>query len=55
MVDHKEYKEKYNNAENGIRALKEKYTQCAALSNSKDDLEAKQNITQVCFTQHSET
>ena len=48
VEDHAEYKEKYGKAETCIQGIKEKYTRCTALSNSKDDLETKQTITQVC-------
>ena len=48
VEDHAEYKEKYGKAETCIRGIKEKYAQCVALTNSKDDLETKQTITQVC-------
>ena len=48
VEDHAEYKETYGKAETCIRGIKEKYAQCAALSKSKDDLETKQTVTQVC-------
>ena len=48
VEDHAEYKEKYGKAETCIRGIKEKYAQCGTLTNSKDDLETKQTITQVC-------
>ena len=47
VEDHKEYKEKFGRAETCIRGIKEKYAQCSSLTNTKDDLEAKQTIIQV--------
>ena len=53
VEDHKEYKEKFGKAEICIRGIKEKYAKCSTLTNTKDDLEAKQTIIQVCLLTHT--